>query len=176
MTLSFYITILSAFYHLHIFHTFNELTFWTVWLWLIMWEPTAIRRRSAPVKKIHFHQPYLLFLLYVNLWRLSEACRLKAGDHAPKMSCTVIWFERPIASTGDDSSQIKAQCDLYDEVGWSHFSGGGFILHLEIITGLIISEIRAFVCAFITYHKPNLWGHCGSSGQLRAVYSVSFCK
>lgn len=85
------------------------------------------------------------------------------------MSCTIIWFELPIASNSNDSREIKAQCDLYGEMGWSHISGRHFILHRIIIAGLIISVIRAFVCAFITHHKPDLWGQCASFGQLKTV-------
>lgn len=112
----------------------------------------------APVKKIH-----------PSLWRLSEA-----GGHTTtclKTSCTMIWSEQTysIASACKDSREIKAQCDLCGEMGWSHISGSDLILCLIIITGMIIVEVRAFVRAFITYHTPDLWGEWVSFVQLQAV-------
>lgn len=112
----------------------------------------------------------------MNLWGCCEAWQLRPNVHAPKMSCTIIWSEEPIASTGDDSREIKAQCDLYSEMRWSHIVARHFILHLTIIAGLVISVIRTFLCAFITRHKPDLRGHCISFGQLTTVCTVSACK
>lgn len=167
------VTILSAFYHSYVFiHLMN---------WLFELHGDASPRESPQVcaytellYRKYIPIPSALSLLlpaYVNLWRLSEAWRPRADDHAPKMSCTIIWFEQPIGSTGDDSGKIKAQCDLYRELGRSRISGRHFILHLTIIAGLIISVIRAFVHAFITHRKPDLWVQPVSFGQLKTLHS-----
>lgn len=145
--MSFYITILSAFYDLHIFHSFNEPTFWTVRLRFAVWEPTATR---SACKENTFQLPsalYLLFPSWVNLWRLSAA-------RCPQSPW--YWSNQPIASTSDDSREITAQNDLRGEVGWSHISARHFIVPPVTIRGLIISEIGTFVPVLITQTSPHL--------------------
>lgn len=86
-----------------------------------------------------------------------------------KMSCAIIWFEQPIASTSDDSREIKTQCDLYGAMGWSSISGRHFIMHLTIIAELIISALRRDLCGF--YFISLTW----SVRSLCIVWPTSSC-
>lgn len=86
-----------------------------------------------------------------------------------KMSCAIIWFEQPIASTSDDSREIKTQCDLYGAMGWSSISGRHFIMHLTIIAELIISALRRDLCGF--YFISLTW----SVRSLCFVWPTSSC-
>lgn len=74
------------------------------------------------------------------------------------MSCTIIWFEQPIASASDDSRGDKNHNVTYDgEMGWSQYLHKTFYLASNNKTAvrLIISMILASLHAFITYHNPN---------------------
>lgn len=47
----------------------------------------------------------------------SKAWRLRADYH---ISFTTIWYKQALVCNSDDSSEIKAQCDLYCEQDWNH--------------------------------------------------------
>lgn len=134
---------------------------------LAVWEPTGLRSYGAPMQKIHsnFHQLYLssLLPLYEFIEPLWSVATEGTDDHAPEMSCTIIWFEEPIGldrrwQRGDKSTMWPIRWDGMKPYLWKTFYLASY------------NNSRAdYLCnqmAFITHHNPDLWapvrsfGHC----------------